>query len=126
MTAAWITQRAGSRPPVAATASPIAMGPLATASHSTSGPPARLSAPATPAPIHSSLLAAFATASTANVAMSPSTTSMLTAPMPLTIALPPLRPPAVDRAGRASACLAGLGPPSSRRPWLFAMRGRGS
>src|SRR6266566_8499385 len=51
------------------------MGPFAIASRSISSPPARLIAPATPAPIQRWLLAAFATASTATAAMSPSTTS---------------------------------------------------
>src|SRR5581483_6659162 len=75
MTAAWTTHRAGSRPAPVATASPSAIGPFATASRSISSPPARLSAPATPAPIHRWSFAAFATASTSSAAMSPSTTS---------------------------------------------------
>ena len=114
MTAAWITQRAGSRPAVVATASPIAMGPLATASRSTSAPPARLRAPATPAPIHRRSLAAFTTTSTANVAMSPSTTSTRTSPMPPSIASLSLRPTATDPTDRTGA--RPPRPPSSRRP----------
>mgnify|MGYP003340608231 CR=1 FL=1 len=46
-----------------ATASPIRIGPLATASRSISSPPARLIAPATPPPIHRWVFAAFTTAS---------------------------------------------------------------
>src|SRR5512142_2383958 len=79
MTAPWITQRAGSRPAPVATASPTSIGPSATASRSISSPPARFSAPATPAPIQSALFAAFATASTSSAAMSPSTSSISTA-----------------------------------------------
>ena len=66
MTAPWITHRAGRRPAPVATASPRGIGPSATASRSISSPPARLSAPATPAPIQRWSLAAFATASTAS------------------------------------------------------------
>src|SRR5205807_6506966 len=46
-----------------------------TASRSISSPPARLIAPATPAPIHRWSLAAFPIASTSSDVMSPSTTS---------------------------------------------------
>src|SRR5438093_13111516 len=56
-------------------ASPISIGPLDSASRSISSPPARLIAPATPAPIQSALFAAFAIASTSSAVMSPSTTS---------------------------------------------------
>src|SRR5690349_2349493 len=48
---------------------------MATASRSISSPPARLIAPATPAPIHGWSLAALAIASKPSAAMSPSTTS---------------------------------------------------
>ena len=57
------------------TAEPSGIGPFATASRSISSPPARLIAPATPAPIQRRSLAALAIASSANAAMSPSTTS---------------------------------------------------
>ncbi len=78
MTAPWSTQRAGRRPAPVATALPSGIGPSATASRSISSPPARFSAPATPAPIHRWSFAAFATASTSSAAMSPSTTSSST------------------------------------------------
>src|SRR5207247_1749531 len=78
ITAAWITQRAASRPAPVATASPTAIGPFATASRSISSPPARLIAPATPAPIQRWSLAAFAIASTSSCVMSPSAISSST------------------------------------------------
>src|SRR5215210_3587334 len=59
-------------------ASPVGIGPWATASRSISAPPALLIAPATPAPIHRWSLAAFAMASTSRRAMSPSITSSST------------------------------------------------
>jgi hypothetical protein len=46
-----MTHFAGTRPALVATASPTAIGPFAIASRSISSPPARLIAPATPAPI---------------------------------------------------------------------------
>src|SRR5215218_6615493 len=70
-----MTHLAGRRPAVVATASPTSMGPCCTASRSISSPPARLIAPATPAPIHKWLFAAFAIASTLSEVMSPSLTS---------------------------------------------------
>src|SRR5918995_3782350 len=75
MTAPWMTGRAFRRPAPVATASPTSIGPSATASRSISSPPARLIAPATPAPIHSWLFAAFAIASASRALMSPSTTA---------------------------------------------------
>src|SRR5215207_455949 len=70
-----MTWRACRRPAPVATASPASIGPSATASRSISPPPARLIAPATPAPIHSSLFAALAIASASRAVMSPSTTA---------------------------------------------------
>ena len=64
MTAAWMTQLALRPWPVVTTAWPGSMGPCSMASVSMASPPARLMAPATPAPIQSSVLAAFASAST--------------------------------------------------------------
>src|SRR6187551_4014479 len=75
MTAAWTTCFARRFPAPVAIAWPTAIGACATASCSISDPPARLIAPATPAPIQSSLFAAFAIASTSSSVMSPSTTS---------------------------------------------------
>jgi hypothetical protein len=75
MTAPWMTCFTFSRPEPVATASPTSIGPFATASRSISSPPARLIAPATPAPIQRALLAAFAIASVSSAVMSPSTTS---------------------------------------------------
>src|SRR5437879_9219235 len=75
ITAPWITHRARSRPAVVATALPSGIPPIAIASRSISSPPARLRAPATPAPIQSRSFAAFATASASTDAMSPSLTS---------------------------------------------------
>src|SRR5581483_3498348 len=75
ITAACSTCRAGSAPAPVATALPSAIGPFATASDSIPAPPARLIAPATPAPIQRWAFAAFAIASTSSRAMSPSTIS---------------------------------------------------
>src|SRR4051794_19081971 len=78
MTAACTTCSAFSRPAPVTTASPTGIGPSAIASRSISSPPARLMAPATPAPIQRPLFAAFATTSTSSSVMSPSTTSSCT------------------------------------------------
>src|SRR5829696_7046267 len=80
ITAPWITHFADSRPAPVATASPTSIGPFATASRSISSPPARLIAPATPAPIQSASFAAFVIASTSSTVMSPSTTESSSSP----------------------------------------------
>src|SRR5665648_1191198 len=56
------------------------MGPCSIASFSTASPPTRLMAPATPAPIRSSVLAALAIASTSSSVMSPEAISSLVLP----------------------------------------------
>src|SRR3954454_20406552 len=80
--AAWMTQREGMAPAVVSTASPRPIGALRSDSRWTSGPPAREIAPATPPPCASSVLAAFATASTSRVVMSAWSTSTLAIGLP--------------------------------------------
>jgi hypothetical protein len=64
--AAWITQREGISPALVSTASPSPIGARSWDSRWTSGPPARLIAPATPPPWRSSVFAALAIASTSS------------------------------------------------------------
>jgi hypothetical protein len=82
MVAAWITHRQGIAPPEVATASPNAIGAAERLSASTTGPPARAIAAATPPPCSSCVLAALAIASTSNEVMSASRTSIETADKP--------------------------------------------
>jgi hypothetical protein len=70
MVAAWITQRLGISPAVVSTVSPSPIGAARSLSAWTSGPPAREIAAATPPPCRSSVLAAFAIASTSSFVMS--------------------------------------------------------
>src|SRR5712691_2917655 len=82
MTAAWMTCRAGSRPPGVMTHRPGSTGPCAIASASICWPPRSLSAPATPDPIQNALLAALTTASVRSVARSPSAISSVSGGRP--------------------------------------------
>ena len=68
--AAWMTQRADISPAVVSTASPRPIGACAFDSRSSSGPAARLIAPATPPPCISCVFAAFVIASTSSCVMS--------------------------------------------------------
>src|SRR5919201_6339827 len=120
ITAPWITWRARRRPPEVATASPTAIGPFATASRSISAPPGRLIAPATPAPIQSSLLAALAIASTFSAVMSPCVSSSCTSrhlleeeePLP---GRPPVVRPTDDRPGIDLLDVGSVAKPPRRR-----------
>ena len=75
--------RAGSAPPIVATASPVGSGRFPRSritrsrSASASGPAARVMAPSTPPPARSDVLAAFTIASTSWTVMSPWTRTML-------------------------------------------------
>jgi hypothetical protein len=75
---AWITQRAGSSPPVVAFASPVAQPPRRRHSSAIAGPAARWSAPETPPPGASDSFAALTTASTCSRVRSP-TANVITA-----------------------------------------------
>ena len=76
MTAAWMIHcTEGWSAVVVATASPTLTGPSASASRSTPSPKTRLTAPATPASMRSSVFAGFTMASTGSSVMSPGTIS---------------------------------------------------
>ena len=106
------------------------MGPCSMASFSTASPPTRLMAPATPAPIHSSVLAALAMASTSSSVMSPEAISSLVLPTDVFMVLQgasghgarrcgdytrPLKGRLVPRTGRAAAGRETAGPRAAMR-----------
>src|SRR5665647_3882652 len=88
------------------------MGPCSIASFSTASPPTRLMAPATPAPIHSSVLAALVIASTSSSVMSPEAISSLVLPTDVFMVL--------RGASGHGARVAAIIPPRFRRPALSA------
>src|SRR3954470_13127013 len=93
----WITQRAGSRNPGVALASPGGQPPSGRHAASSSGPAARWMAPSTPPPPRSDELAALTMASTATVVMSPrhASTAVIELPSSEASCNPPLRDRAV-------------------------------
>src|SRR3954447_10852301 len=93
----WITQRAGSRNPGVALASPGGQPPSGRHAARRSGPAARWMAPSTPPPPRSDELAALTMASTASVVMSPrhASTAVIEVPSSEASCNPPLRDRAV-------------------------------